>query len=185
MTSGLPVEDMRTDWRARLLALVFLSTCGLAAAAQDIYRPTGQWRDDSGRPFKLESLYGTPTVITMAYGACRRVCSTSLRLMEQVQALADARHVRLNFVVVGLDPQADQPADWAAYRADRQLTRPNWQFLSGDEASTRQLAHRLGVRYWRYGEHTLHDLRIVLLSEAAQPLRRIASFDDSLDTLLP
>jgi cytochrome oxidase Cu insertion factor (SCO1/SenC/PrrC family) len=121
----------------------------------------------------------------MAYGACRRVCSTSLRMMEQVQALADARHVRLNFVVVGLDPKADTPADWAAYRADRRLTRSNWRFLSGDEASTRLFARRLGVRYWRYGEHTLHDLRIVLLSDTGQPLRSITSFDDSLEMLLP
>jgi cytochrome oxidase Cu insertion factor (SCO1/SenC/PrrC family) len=106
-------------------------------------------------------------------------------MMEQVQALADARHIRLNFVVVGLDPEADKPEDWAVYRADRGLTRPNWQFLTGDEASTRQLARRLGVRYWRYGEHTLHDLRIVLLSDAALPLRQVASFDDRLETLLP
>jgi cytochrome oxidase Cu insertion factor (SCO1/SenC/PrrC family) len=176
---------MRTDWKARLLALVVSGLWLSAAAAQDIYRPGGQWRDDSGHPFKLESLYGTPTVMTMAYGACRRVCSSSLRMMEQVQALADARHIQLNFVVVGLDPEADKPADWAAYRADHRLQRPNWQFLSGDEASTRQLARRLGVRYWRYGEHTLHDLRIVLLSETAQPLRRIDAFDDSIDTLLP
>jgi cytochrome oxidase Cu insertion factor (SCO1/SenC/PrrC family) len=176
---------MRIASRARLLALVVSVSWLAVATAQDIYRPAGQWRDDKGRPFKLETLYGTPTVITMAYGACRRVCSTSLRMMEEVQGLADARGIRLNFVVVGLDPEADKPEDWAAYRADRHLTRPNWQFLSGDEVSTRQLARRLGVRYWRYGEHTLHDLRVVLLSESAQPVRRIASFDDRLDTLLP
>jgi cytochrome oxidase Cu insertion factor (SCO1/SenC/PrrC family) len=176
---------MRTDRTARLLALVVFALWLGGAAAQDMYRPAGRWQDDGGQPFKLESLYGTPTVVTMAYGACRRVCSTSLRIMEQLQARADARHMRLNFVVVGLDPEADKPADWAAYRADHRLTRPNWQLLTGDDASIRQLARRLGVRYWRYGEHTLHDLRIVLLSESAQPLRQIASFDDGLDTLLP
>lgn len=176
---------MRTGWQARLSAVVVATVWMGAAIAQDLYRPVIQWRDDSGRPFELSALYGTPTVVTMAYGACRRVCSTSLRMMEQLQVLADARHVRLNFVVVGLDPQADTPADWAAYRVDRHLTRPNWQFLSGDAASTRQFAKRLGVRYWRYGEHTLHDLRIVLLSASGEPVRSIASFDDSLDTLLP
>ncbi len=88
-------------------------------------------------------------------------------------------------MVVGLDPQADRPADWAAYRAERHLVRANWRFLTGDEAAVRQLARRLGLRYWRYGDHTMHDLRIVLLSEKAEPLRSIATFDAPLETLLP
>lgn len=176
---------MRVVWFMRVMALV-AAVGGLGGAiAQDMYHPQGHWRDDQGRPYRLEALYGTPTVITMAYGACRRVCSASLRMMEETQRLADARKLNMNFVVVGLDPHADTPADWAQFRAERGLTRSNWQFLSGDDASTRQLARRLGVRYWRYGEHTLHDLRIVLLSAQAQPLTSIEAFDQALETLLP
>ena len=121
----------------------------------------------------------------MAYGACRRICSTSLRLLEQLQALADERHAKLNIVVVGLDPSQDRPADWAEYRAERKLSRANWQFLSGDEASTRRLANRLGVHYWRYGEHTMHDFRIVLLSAQDLPVRYMDKFDQDLALLLP
>jgi protein SCO1 len=167
-----------------LMVLVAAGWLGLASA-QDMYRGGGHWLDDQGRPYQLESLYGTPTVITMAYGACRRVCSTSLRILEQAQALADSRHLSVNFVVVGLDPQADRPEDWAAFRAEHKLARANWQFLSGDEVSTRQLARRLGVRYWRYGEHTLHDLRIVLLSQQGLALRSVEAFDQDVQTLLP
>jgi protein SCO1 len=175
--------------RAHRLVRMFIAVSAAAglgiAAAQDIYRPAGHWRDDQGRPFRLESLYGAPTVITLAYGACRRVCSTSLRMMERLQALADSRQVGLNFVVVSIDPQADRPKDWADFRAERKLMRSNWIFLTGDESSTRQLAQRLGVRYWRYGEHTMHDLRIVLLSAQAHPLRSIEAYDQDIETLLP
>lgn len=176
---------MRNTGMARACIAAWTALWVGAAGAQDLYRPGADWQDDAGNRFRLESLYGRPTVITMAYGACRRVCSTSLRMMERLQSLADARGVDLNFVVVGLDPQADRPADWAAYRAERQLMRANWRFLTGDEAAVRQLARRLGLRYWRYGEHTMHDLRIVLLSDKAEPLRSIATFDAPLDTLLP
>jgi cytochrome oxidase Cu insertion factor (SCO1/SenC/PrrC family) len=167
------------------MVMVGAAICIGSATAQDMFHPPGKWLDDLGQPYRLEVLYGAPTVITMAYGACRRVCSTSLRMMEQVQLLADARHLDVNFVVVGLDPRADRPADWAQLRAERHLERSNWHFLSGDEASTRQLARRLGLRYWRYGEHTLHDLRIVLLSAQAQPLKSIDAFDQAVETLLP
>lgn len=165
-----------------LLAGLIASVC----AAQDVYRAAPEpWLDDTEHTFRLESLYGTPAVVTMAYGACRRVCSSSLRMMERLQVLADARHLALSFVVVGLDPRSDRPSDWAAFRAEHRLDRPNWHFLSGNDAQTRRLAASLGVRYWRYGDHTLHDLRIVLLSERAAPLRRIEAFDADLEALLP
>lgn len=176
---------MRADRLLRMFTALSAAAGLSVAAAQDIYHPAGHWRDDQNQPYRLESLYGTPTVIAMAYGACRRVCSTSLRLMEQLQALADERHVGLNFVVVGIDPQADRPGDWAALRAERHLTRANWHFLSGDPLSTRQLARRLGVHYWHYGEHTLHPLRIVLLSPEARVLRSVDAYDQAIETLLP
>jgi protein SCO1 len=156
-----------------------------AACSQDIYGTGGRWLDDRSRSYQLDQLHGTATVLTMAYGACRRVCSTSLRVLEKLQALADERRTKVNFVVVGLDPAQDRPADWAAYRAEKKLNRPNWHFLSGDEASTRKLANRLGVRYWRYGEHTMHDFRIVLLSAEGLPVRTMDKFDQELALLLP
>ena len=156
-----------------------------SACAQDLYRTEGRWLDDGSHSYRLEQLRGTPTVVTMAYGACRRVCSTSLRVLERLQALADERHATINIVVVGLDPSQDRPADWAGYRVERRLNRPNWQFLSGDEASTRRLANRLGVRYWRYGEHTMHDFRIVLLSAEGSTIRSMDKFDQELALLLP
>lgn len=169
-----------------------LSVCALllcngvgAAVAQDLYRTQGRWSDDQAGPFQLESLRGSFTVLTMAYGACRRICSTSVRLMQSVQALADERRLSLNFVVVGLDPDQDKPEDWADFRAGRKLMRSNWNFLSGDAPSTRQLAAMLGVRYWRYGEHTMHDFKVVLLSPEGRLVRSLDAFDQSVLLLLP
>lgn len=178
------MNRIRRIARQALAAVLVLAAS--AVAAQDLYRAApGTWLDESGQAFQLDSLYGAPAVITMAYGACRRICSSSLRMLEQLQAMADARHVTLQFVVVGLDPRSDRPADWAAYRTEHRLDRPNWHFLTGSEAQTRRLAASLRVRYWRYGDHTLHDLRIVLLSDRAAPLRSVEAFDADLQALLP
>ena len=176
---------MRCLRTARVLfAAIAVAWIGIASA-QDMYVPAGRWLDDQGRPYQLERLHGTPTVITMAYGACRRVCSASLCIMEQLQELSDARRLDVNFVVVGIDPQEDRPRDWADYRAFRKLNRPNWYFLTGDDPSTQQLARRLGVRYWHYGEHTVHDLRVVLLSTESRVLRSIDAFGQNVEALLP
>jgi cytochrome oxidase Cu insertion factor (SCO1/SenC/PrrC family) len=164
---------------------VALALAGRNAMAQDIYRGTAPWADDRGQAFEMQELQGSWTVLTLAYGACRRICSTSLRSMEQLQALADKAGTALNFVVVGLDPAQDKPADWAAFRQERKLTRTNWRFLSGDSAGTKALAQRLGVRYWRYGEHTMHDFRVVLINPQGQVSRSLDSFDDPVMRLLP
>jgi cytochrome oxidase Cu insertion factor (SCO1/SenC/PrrC family) len=167
------------------LLSVLLALAGRSALAQEIYRLPAAWSDDRGQAFALKELQGSWTALTMAYGACRRICSTSLRSLEQVQALADKGGVALNFVVVSLDPTEDKPADWAAFRQERKLTRPNWRFLSGDTAGTQALAQRLGVRYWRYGEHTMHDFRVVLINPQGQVVRSLGSFDDPVERLLP
>jgi protein SCO1 len=164
-------------------AVLWLASAG--AFAQDVFAASGPWRDDTNREFRAESLRGTPTVVGMAYGACRRVCSASLRTLEQLQARADARGVALNFVVIGLDPSQDRPADWAALRAEHKLQRGNWQFLSGNAAAVARIAQRLGVRYWRYGEHTMHDFRLVLVSGEGRIQASLSAPDQDLAALLP
>lgn len=105
--------------------------------------------------------------------------------MEELQRLADARRVALSFVVVGIDPSLDRPIDWAAYRVDRKLNRSNWQFLTGDAMATRRLAARLGVRYWHYGDHVMHDFRIALLAPDGRLVATLNAPDDDLGLLIP
>ena len=152
---------------------------------QDVYSVKGPWLDEQSRTFDLETLRNSHAVITMAYGSCRRVCSTSLRVVEQLAERAKQRHIALTLVVVGLDPAHDKPSDWATLRAERGLTDGNISFLSGSEASTRQLAQRIGVKYWRYDGHVMHDFRIVLVSPQGKVVRSIDRFDDDINALLP
>jgi cytochrome oxidase Cu insertion factor (SCO1/SenC/PrrC family) len=176
---------------SRLLQLFIVGALALCAGglrAQDAAAVLGtpaRWLDDRGQAFELKTLQGRWTVMTMAYGACRRICSTSLRVLEQAQALADAQQHSLNFVVIGLDPAQDKPADWAQLRHERRLHRTNWHFLSADAEATRVMAQRLGVRYWRYGDHTMHDFRIVLLNPQGRLVRSLDSFSDPVQRLLP
>lgn len=176
---------MQTIALVRLTCAVVLTLAGAVAQAQSLYAMRGPWVDDAEKPFQLDALAGTYTVVTMAYGACQKVCSTSVRRVRQLHELAERRHLALNFVVVGLDPAADKPSDWALFRTEEHLTASDFRFLSGPPAAIQQIANWLGVRYWRYGEHTMHDFRVVLVSPAGRIIRSVDHFDDDVALLLP
>jgi cytochrome oxidase Cu insertion factor (SCO1/SenC/PrrC family) len=170
---------------ASLFTAVVLCAASTGVLAQGLYAIPGAWVDEHGRRFSIQSLRGSYSVVNMAYGACRRVCSASLRVLQRLQVLADERHVSLNVIVVGLDPRQDQPADWAAFRDDYKLQRANWTFLSGDPASTAGLARWLGQRYWHYGDHVMHDFRIVLVTPDGRIAATMSLPDQDPAILLP
>jgi cytochrome oxidase Cu insertion factor (SCO1/SenC/PrrC family) len=101
----------------------------------------------------------------MAYATCHRICPMTINHLEALQRELDAAGEQATFVVVGFDPDSDDPAAWHQYRHDRGLTRPNWLFLTArDAAQVRQFADRLGFEFWRYDEHVMHDERVVVLA---------------------
>jgi cytochrome oxidase Cu insertion factor (SCO1/SenC/PrrC family) len=156
-----------------------------AHAGADVYSSPGPWVDDGNRAFDLQSLRGSWTIATMAYGACQRVCSTSVRVIEALHRDARARGLTVRFLVIGLDPAEDKPADWAEYRVAHRLSDPSFTFLCGTPAAIHEAAGRLGVHYWRYGDHVLHDFRIVLVTPQGRVLRSMHRFDDDPAALLP
>ena len=148
-------------WLCRVLLSMFCLSAGSSWAAGDITHLAALWQDDQGHTVSLSDWANKPMVITMAYGTCRKVCSTSMRRMEQAQALADANGLALEFVVVSLSPEADTPQDWRAFRKSHKLDRANWHFLSGSARDTRTLARLLGIGYWVYDDHVVHDFRVL------------------------
>ena len=127
--------------------------------------PTG-WRDDRGRPFELRSLHGHIVVLTMAYASCHRVCPLTIERLRTLQRDFDATGTDATFVIVGYDPEADDPLTWRQYRRSRRLTRENWHFLVGSRPAVAQLAHQLGFELWHYDQHVMHDARIVYFDES-------------------
>ncbi|HYL03421.1 MAG TPA: SCO family protein [Steroidobacteraceae bacterium] len=123
------------------------------------------WRDDRGQPFDLRSLQGRAVLLTMAYATCHRVCPATISHLQQLQHDFDRRGLRAEFLVVGYDPDADDPAAWYQYRRTRHLTRDNWHFLTGTRDEVAQIARQLGFEFWKMDEHVIHDSRIVYFDE--------------------
>ena len=173
------ISPVRRFLSAALIGAAFWS----AACTAGVLDVGGAWLDDSGKTVSLSRWQGRYTVLTMSTGACRQICSTTLRRMEELQAVADRRHLRLEFLVVGLDPRNDTPKAWREYRAHSKLVRENWHFVSGDDDHTRSIAGMLGISYWFYDEHVLHDFKIVLVAPDGTIRRALAWSDDRPETL--
>jgi protein SCO1/2 len=154
------------------------------AASQDVWQLPGMWTDDQGHRMTMAALAGRPALLTLAYGSCRRICSTSLRLLQQAQQDADARRIDLSVIVVSLDPQADTPASWREYRTEHRLQRANWHFLGGTPALTRRVADLLEMNYWVYDDHVLHDLRIAAVDASGHVVARLDWVDEPVRRLV-
>jgi protein SCO1 len=139
-----------------------LMAAGAAGAATDLGQLPQQWRDDQGRALALGELLGHRVFLSMAYTNCHRVCPMTVNQLQHVQQLLDQHGEQASIVIVGLDPDNDDPASWRHYRANRKLDRDNWYFLTGNLKQTRQLANLLGFEFWTYDTHVMHDSRIVV-----------------------
>jgi protein SCO1/2 len=121
------------------------------------------WRDDTDHLFDLYALRGRPVVLTMAYATCHRICPMTMQRLERLQESFDARRMDAEFVIVGYDPETDDPAAWRRYRRIRHLTRPNWHFLVGSPQQVSRFARVLAFDFWKADDHVMHDQRILFL----------------------
>jgi protein SCO1/2 len=123
-----------------------------------------RWTDDGGRALSLPDLRGRIVIITMAYTSCRRTCSTTMLRLQEIQRILDAKGKSADFVIVSYDPGTDDAPTWAQFRKNRNLTRSNWHFLTGSKSDTRRIAGLLGLDFWTYDDHIMHDFNIVVLN---------------------
>ncbi|MNX06122.1 hypothetical protein D3C86_357760 [compost metagenome] len=110
--------------------------------------------DASGRALRLESVFGTrPVAIAMVQYDCPNLCTHVLNGL--IKSLSEQRFdvgKALTVLVVSLDPHetpelAEVRRQLTLKRYGRAGTEDGWQFLTGDEASIRQLAEALGIHY--------------------------------------
>jgi cytochrome oxidase Cu insertion factor (SCO1/SenC/PrrC family) len=143
------------------------------------------WRDDQRHDFDFAEFRGRRVVLTMAYTSCRRVCPTTMAHLQRLQRELDRSGRTAEFVVIGYDPDTDDPQAWHQYRRSRGFLRSNWHFLTGTPTSTAQLARRLGFEYWMYDQHVMHDLRFIIVDENGSLVFQGGSEPpDSLATIL-
>src|SRR3979411_265902 len=183
--NALRTPPARHILSALLLVIVALPgvwpTRGCASATQFAELPPA-WRDDRGQPFDLRTLQGHAVVWTMAYAKVHRVCPITMRRLQQMQRDFDRRGASAEFLVIGYDPDRDDAAAWHQYRETRHLTRSNWHFLIGPRPAVEQTARQVGLEFWKYDAHVMHDTRVLYFDEHGTLLetREAAGYETTL-----
>lgn len=117
-------------------------------SSKSIYQVDGDWSDDGGKPFKIESLRGKPVVLVMFFTRCELACPLMLGELQTLRAALPAG-VRdaTRFVLVSMDVARDDANSLRAYRQRNKLDGENWILLRGTHESVTDLAMLLGLKF--------------------------------------
>lgn len=116
-------------------------------SSESIYQLDGQFTADNGQPFSLGELRGRPVVLSMFFASCGYACPLIVTDLLAIQGrLPVELRGKAVFVLVSFDTARDTPAALAHYRATRGLDA-SWVLLRGEDASVRELAALLGVKF--------------------------------------
>lgn len=168
------------DAEAILREVAFEQRIGAELPADAVFR------DERGRAVVLpELLDGRPAVLVFTQFDCPNLCPLILEsLVASVMAAGIEPGEHYAVLVVSIDAR-EGPA--AAARLERRLLdgqlrepqRAAWHFLTGEEASTRRLAHAAGVRfvYDAESDQFAHPAGVLVLTAAGQVSRYLFGID--------
>lgn len=84
---------------------------------------------------------GQIKIVDFFFSSCRTICPPMTEQMKRLNVMTQDIQDKLSFFSFSIDPTIDQPSILKTHRHNRGITAKNWNFLTGDEAETHQLAH--------------------------------------------
>jgi len=134
-------------------------------------------RDEQGQPVRLGDLLDRPTVLTLVYFRCAGICSP---LLNSVAAIVERTGLQVGrdfrVVTVSFDDR-DTPSlaetKKRNYLAGLSKGFPPdaWRFLTGDAATTKQLADAVGFGFRRQGDDFVHPAVVTVLAPGGKVTR--------------
>jgi cytochrome oxidase Cu insertion factor (SCO1/SenC/PrrC family) len=170
--------------RAILFLFATLAPYPAWCAPVSFYSVPYPFTDDRGETVHLSDWRGKPMILTMEHSTCRFSCSISISKLKTIQALADQKKIKIDFMIISIDPRNDTPETWRQFRVSRDLERSNWHLLTGTGVTTKLFANLFGMNYWYMEEHVFHDFKIVRLNANGEIEKMITDYDDDAETLL-
>ncbi len=112
------------------------------------------FRDETGRNVRLREFFGSkPVLLAPVYYECPMLCSQTLQgMVGSLKAVSFNAGAEFEVVVVSFDPtetpaQAAKRKDLYARRYGRAGAEKGFHFLTGEEATVKQLMAAMGFRY--------------------------------------
>lgn len=175
---------------SRVLLLSLALSSGFVFANEltlaPLYQSDLHWLDDHGTELTLKEWQGKPVFITMAYSTCKKFCPMTMARLSQLQKLLDDRNISAEIVIISYDPVTDNWKSWAEYRKMHNLPRANWHFLTGSLEDTKTVSQLLGMDFWLYDDHVLHNFKISRIGMRGEIVKSLDwDSKEKIETLLP
>ena len=153
-----------------------------AMRGREAYREIGETLpeftllDQEGRAVSGSRFRGRQIVLNFIYTRCplANMCpAATLRMAALQKAAREAGVKNFELVSISFDPDHDTPGVLKEYAQVRGLDTSNWSFLTGPDASVRQLLAQLGVIREFEGATIKHTLATVLINEQGRISYRV------------
>ena len=117
-------------------------------SSESIFQLNSKWENQEGEFIKLSDLKGNTLVMVMIYTSCKTACPRLTGEMREIEKkLGNYNENKIKLVLVSIDPKVDTPETMKKYLNDNDFNGDQWLFLRSDEASTREFANVLSVKY--------------------------------------
>lgn len=115
---------------------------------ESIFNLTSQWKTQDNKTIELKELKGKVTVMVMIYTSCKAACPRLVADMRDIESkMPKDKLSDLNFVLVSIDPEVDNPERLKAFAKTNFMDAPHWIFLQGTKSTVQEFANVLAVKY--------------------------------------
>jgi protein SCO1 len=153
----------------------------VALSGESIYQLDIPLTTADAKSHALGELRGRPVLITMFYTSCQGVCPLlAFSMRRMVTSLSETQRARLRVAMVSFDPARDTPEALKGFGALHKIDTGRWWLARTPDATVRELAAVLGIRYREASPGVFNHSAVITLLDAEG---RIVARTTKLDTL--
>ncbi|MCB9033445.1 MAG: SCO family protein [Chitinophagales bacterium] len=112
-----------------------------------IYNLESTWKTQDNKSIQFKDLNGNVLVVVMIYTTCKSACPRLVADMKSLAAKVGTTNKPIQYILVSIDPKTDTPERFKQFAKDNDMTDSKWLFLTGDDASTREFANVVAMKY--------------------------------------
>lgn len=117
-------------------------------SGESIFNLKGNWHTQNNETIALSALQGKTLVMVMIYTSCKAACPRLVAQMRDIESKMPTDKLdQINFVLVSIDPETDNPKRLKAFAIANNMNAPHWTFLQGTKTSVQEFANVLSVKY--------------------------------------
>jgi protein SCO1/2 len=117
----------------------------LEISDESVFLLESQWENQKNEQKKLSDYGGKVIVGAMIFTNCPSACPrivADLKIIEST--LSEDERARIQFLLISMDPERDNPAQMSRFASDHRLN--GWEIIRSDKSATMEIANVLGVR---------------------------------------